>query len=179
MSEQKSIYRRAAAWGIPFGLYLSVAAVAFIYGDHLPVLNIFVMLMALMAPVLVYRYQRQTLREEDGLTSHAALWMMGILIYMFGALVASLVAYALIVFVRPDFMYEHLEHFLSVYESTPATASTEMAQTMRDMLDKGLVPQSIDMVLSMFWFVSFFGSVLSAFTAWLARRMFVRNTFKN
>ena len=171
MTEHKrSIYQCASQWGLPFGLYLSCAAVASIFADYFLPLNILFLLMALALPLPTYYFQRRKFIEDDGFTEYAALWMMGILLYILGMVIASFVAYLILHFCRPDFLYVQAQSVIKAYSQMPEMKDSEMLSILQKMVDDKLMPSIIDMVFSMFWFVSFSGSLISAMTALVAQR---------
>ena len=170
MEHKRSIYQCASQWGVPFGLYLSCAAVASIFADYFLPLNILFYLMVLAIPPLTYYFQRRKYIEDEGFTEYAALWMLGILLFIFGMVIASFVAYLVLHYARPDFLYVQAEGAIKAYSQIPEMKDSEMLKILQQMVDDKLMPTIIDMVISMFWFVSFSGSIISAITALIAQR---------
>lgn len=167
----KGIFQRAAEWGIPFGLYLTVAAVCFIYADQVDILGFVFMLFTLATPVVIYRYQRRKFLEDNGFTQYAALWMMGCVITLLGALVASLLVYLLLYFARPAFCYEWAQHAIEAYQAVPEMKSSDsIVETLQLAVEQKMLPQLKDVVLTMFWFTAAGGCVTSALTALIAQR---------
>ena len=167
---KRSIYQCAGNWGVPFGLYLSCAALSSIFADWLAPLSLVFILLVLGAPVLTYAFQRRKFIEDDGFTEYAGLWMLGIMLYILGTIISSLVAYLVLTYVRPDFMIEQTQRFIDIYGQQPEMRDSEFISTLQLMVDRGLTPKPIEMVFSVFWFVTFGGSVVSAITALFARR---------
>lgn len=174
MEPKKTIFQRAAEWGIPFGLYLACAAVASIFTDWFPPLSIIFWLMVLAIPVVVYYFQRRKFKEDDGFTEFSALWMMGILLFILGGIIASFIAYLVFQYGRPEFLYDMGRIILETNQKTPGIVDQTTADVIKDLVDKRLMPTPIDMVFSMFWFLTFGGSLVSALTAIIARSTPVR-----
>lgn len=172
--EKKSIYQHAGEWGVPLGLYMAGAAAASIYADVLPFLSILFFFMVLAIPFLVYRYQRYKFIEDDGFTDYAALWMMGILLYIFGTTLASFFAYLILQYARPDFMYVQGQTVIETYSKIPEMRDSEALHVIKRMVDERLMPSPIEMVFNAFWFITSMGSLLSAITAGIARRQIKR-----
>jgi len=166
----KSIYQRAGEWGVPFGLYLACAAVASIFADMFPPLSYVFLIMFLGTPVLVYAFQRRKFIEDDGFTEHAALWMLGIMLFMLGTVLASFVIYLVLQYVRPGYIYEQAQAAIAAYSQIPQTQDSEMLRVLQRMVNERLLPSPIELVFNAFWFVAFGGSVVSAITAIVARR---------
>lgn len=169
MENKKSIFQRAAEWGIPFGLYLACAAMTYIFSDYFLPLSMLFLVMCLFTPVIVYYFQRRKFIEDDGFSEYAATWMLGIMLYLLGTLVASLIVYLVLQYVRPTFMYEQAQVIINASKDNPDMKDSEMLNIIKLMVDKKLMPSPIEIVMNMYWLVTFMGSFTSAFTAWPAR----------
>ena len=170
MEKKKNIFQRAGEWGIPFGLYLGCAGTASIYADVFPPLAFVFLVMLLGIPVVVYGLQRYKFIEDDGFTEYSGLWMLGILLFICGTIISSLVIALVLQYGRPDFMYVQAERTIEMMRDMPKEQYGEMMHVLQRMIDEQLMPSAIDTVMSMFWFITFGGSVLSAITALIARR---------
>lgn len=166
----KSIYQRAGEWGVPFGLYLACAAVASIFADLFPPLSFLFLIMLMGTPVLVYAFQRRKFIEDDGFAEHAALWMLGIMLFILGTVLASFIVYLVLQYVRPNYMYEQAQAAIEAYSKIPQARDSEMFIVLQRMVEKGMLPTPIELVFNAFWFIAFGGSVVSAITAIFARR---------
>ena len=118
-TEKKSIYQRAGEWGVPFGLYLSCAAVASIFADRFPPLSYVFLIMLVCTPLVVYRFQRHKFIEDGGFAEHSSLWMLGIMLFMLGSVISSLVVYLVLQYLRPGFLYEQAQAVIEVYSKLP------------------------------------------------------------
>ena len=119
MDNKKSIFQRAAEWGIPFGLYLTCTAMTSIFADWFAPLGLIFFLLVLAAPVVVYYFQRRKFIEDDGFTEFAAIWMLGILLYILGCIISSFFAYLVLQYGRPNFMYEQAQAVIKSYNEIP------------------------------------------------------------
>lgn len=174
--EKKSIYQHAGEWGVPLGLYMGGAAAASIYADVFPVLSMLFLFMVPVIPFIVCHYQRRKFIEDDGFTEYSAVWMLGILLYIFGATLASFIAYLILQYARPDFMYVQAQTVIEQWSKMPEMQNNEMLRVIKRMVDERLMPSPIEMVFNFFWFITSAGSLLSAFTAWIARRKINRRS---
>ena len=170
MGERINPYRRPAENGIPFGAYMSAMAVGSVFADRMPLLALAVLVMMVATPVVVYRFQRRYFIDEQGFTEYAALWMMGIMMFIFGALIAALVTYFTVKLARPDFIYDQAIQVINTYSQMPEFKDSEMVTVLQKMVDEGLLPTPIETVFNMFWVVTFGGAILSAITALVAQR---------
>ena len=181
MTEQKkSIYQRAGEWGVPFGLYLACAAITSVFADWFPPLSFIFFILLIGTPFVVYYFQRRKFIEDDGFSDHAALWMLGIMLFILGAVLSSFIVYLVLQYFRPDFMYEQAQTVIDTYSKIPEMADSEMLRVLQQAMNKRLLPTPIETVFNAFWFVTFGGSLVSAITAIFARRSLKRgNRSKN
>lgn len=170
MENKKSIYQRAGEWGVPFGLYLTCAAVASIFADWFTPLSLLFILLVLAAPFVVYYFQRRKFIEDDGFTEYAALWMLGILLFILGTVLASFFVFLILQFGRPNFMYEQAQQVIEAYSKMPEMQNSDLLKVLKRMVNENLLPSPIEMVFNAFWFITFCGSITSAITALLANR---------
>ena len=154
------------------GLYMTVMSLCTLFYDKVPLLSVMFLVMLIGGPVLIYRFQRRYFVEEDGMTEYSALWMQGILMVIYGALIAGAVTLVVLQWVRPTLLYDQAQQVLDTYSAMPE-AKAQMAMfldVLQKMVDENLMPKPIDVVFSMFWMVAFTGSVTSAITAAFASR---------
>ena len=174
MENKKTIFQRAAEWGIPFGLYLACAAMTYIFSDYFSPLLLLFMVMCTCLPVVVYFFQRRKFIEDDGFSEHATLWMLGIMLFILGSVLSGFIVYLVLQHFRPNFMYEQAQAVIDAYSKIPEMADNEMLRVLQQAVNKRLLPSPIETVFNAFWFVTFGGSVLSAITAIFARRSLKR-----
>lgn len=169
-SSKKSIYQHAGEWGVPFGLYMTCTAVASIFADWFAPLQLVFLVLLLGMPVVTYYFQRRKFIEDDGFTEYAALWMLGILLYILGTVLCSFIVFLVLQYVRPNFIYEQAQAALEVYNSMPQMQDRAILDVLQRAIDERALPSPIEMVMSIFWFVTFGGSLVSALTALIAQR---------
>ena len=174
MENKKSIFQRAAEWGLPFGIYLACAAVASIFADWFAPLRLIFLVLLLGTPLVVYYFQRRKFIEDDGFTEYAALWMLGIMLFIFGSIIASVIIYFVLQYGRPEYMYEQAQEFIKTYGEMPEMKDSDLLLVIKRMYNERLMPSPIEMVFNAFWFVTFSGSITSAITALVARRRLMR-----
>ena len=167
---KKNIFQRAGEWGIPFGLYMACTGVASIFVDWFTPLSVVFFVLLLGTPFVVYYFQRRKFIEDDGFTEYAALWMLGILLFILGAVIAGLIIFLVLQYGRPDYMYDQAQAIIKTYSDLPQFKDSEMLRVIKRMVDEKLLPTPIEAVFNSFWFISFGGSLLSAVTAFIAQR---------
>lgn len=175
MKEQRpTIYQKASVWGVPFGLYLTCAGVSSVFADWFPPLGFVFMLLLVASPLVVYYFQRRYFIDENGFAEYAALWMLGIMLYIFGTVLASFIMFLVIQFGRPDFAYDQVQHAINAYSKIPELRDSELVRVMKNAVERQALPTPIETVFNAFWFVTFWGCITSAITAILARRSIKR-----
>ena len=174
MEHKKNIYQRASEWGMPFGLYMSCAAVASIFADWFAPLSLIFFILVLGTPFVVYYFQRRKFIEDDGFTEYAALWMLGILLFILGSIIAGVIVFFVLQYGRPDFMYDQARQVIKAYSEMPQMKDSDMLRVLQRMVDERLMPTPIETVFNAFWFTTFGGSVTSAITALFAQRRIKR-----
>lgn len=172
--EQKSIYQRAGEWGVPFGLYLACAAITSVFADWFAPLSFLFLILFFGTPFVVYYFQRRKFIEDDGFSEHAALWMLGIMLFILGSVLSGFIVYLVLKYFRPNFMYEQAQMVIDNYSKMPEMADNEMLRVLQQAVNKRMLPSPIETVFNAFWFVTFGGSLVSAITAIFARRSLKR-----
>lgn len=167
MEERTTFFRTAAAWGLPFGFYLSGMSVAWIYADRVPSLSIVALAMLLLLPVVVYWLMRRYDGRQPDPSTFSGLWMLGMLLFICASLVTALVTYCVFRFLRPGFFYEQAQFVVSTYSQSADSEAREAAVTLQRIVDGNLLPRVIELVFFVFCIVSFLGSMLSACLAWM------------
>ncbi len=170
MEPKRSIFQCAGQWGLPFGLYLSCAAVASIYADWFAPLQLVFLILLLGTPVVAYAFQRRKFIEDNGFTEYAGLWMLGIMLFILGTIISSLVVYLVLQYLRPNYIYEQTQMAIDTYKQLPQMRDSEMLEILQKMVDRRLLPTPIETVFNAFWFITFGGCLVSAVTALVARR---------
>lgn len=172
MEERKSVYKQAAEYGIPLGLYMSTISLMTLYTDLMPLFSVVAMVLLFAGPVVIYRFQRRYFVEQGGMAEYAALWMLGIMMVIFGAIITGAVTYVVLQYVRPNYIYDQAQATLDAYNALPElrAQASQVLDVLQTMLEQKALPSAIELVFNMFWFVTFSGSVLSAITAAFASR---------
>ena len=169
MERRKNIFARGADYGALLGIWLAVMALAWIYADMAAPLALLGLFMMVATPVVIFKFQRREFLLAEGKAPFADIWMLGILMIICASLITAVATYVVFKWMRPEFIYTQASLAAQIYESTPELGLTEMATVLRTAIEQGALPSPIQVVMSMFWFTTFTGSVLSAFTAALAR----------
>lgn len=169
-SGQQNLYRHAGELGLPLGGYLFAIALCFIFSPKVEFLNMLSLVLMALFPYLVYRCQRRYCVLADGKTEFAELWMLGIVTIMCGALLSALATWCVVTWIEPNFMHEMIDKAVESYSTAGIPEDNEMLKMLKQMQERNFSPSAIDFTMSMFWATTFTGSLLSAFTAFLAKK---------
>ena len=133
-------------------------------------------LLMVCAPLVVYYFQRRYFIEENGFVEYAAMWMLGIMLYMFGTVLASFIMFLIIQYIRPDFVYDQANMVIKSYSEIPEMRDSELVHVLKRAVEERRLPSPIETVFNAFWFVTFGGCITSAITAIFARRTINKRT---
>jgi hypothetical protein len=144
--------------------------VASIYADWFAPLQLVFLILLLGTPVVAYAFQRRKFIEDNGFTEYAGLWMLGIMLFILGTIISSLVVYLVLQYLRPNYIYEQTQMAIDTYKQLPQMRDSEILEILQKMVDRRLLPTPIETVFNAFWFITFGGCLVSAVTALVARR---------
>ncbi len=171
METQKNVFIKSAELGVPFGCMLIVASVSMLFGDRVPLLSVLALIVAVIAPFVLYYYQRKRYVQSNGFATFSELWTLGIFTTIGGALICGLVTYVLIVYLRPDYVYEQAQFVVDNYKQLPGGRADEFVDIMKKAIKNNLLPTPFDYCVQMFWLTSSLGCVGGAITALIASKI--------
>lgn len=162
---EKSVFKRGAEKGVLMGCWLTIIALMTVYTDLVPILSVLALTMIVITPVFVYKIQRRDYVTLGGAPQHAEEWMLGILLFLFGLLISSLVMYCVLTWLRPDYIQSQAKLLIDTLTTTPELFDDSVREVLVKAVDEDVLPTPIDVVYNMFWFVGFIGAIMSALTA--------------
>lgn len=171
METQKNVFIKSAELGVPFGCLLIVASVSTIFGDRVPLLAVLAFIVTLVAPIVLYIYQRKRYVQSNGFATFSELWTLGIFTTIGGALICGLVTYGLITYLRPDFVYEQAQYVVQAYKDLPGSDVKKFVDVLEKAIKNNLLPTPFDYCVQMFWLTSSLGCVGGAITALIANKI--------
>lgn len=164
-----SPYRRGAAQGMYFGIYLSLLFLASVYSITYPVMGLAMMLLLIGVPFYIYKCLRASFVADRGTTQLSSLWMQGIMVFLCGALIQGVVAIVYLKWIEPAFIITQLHTVIDFYRGIDSPEAQEMARVLQNMIDINLVPTAASMVMEMICFSVFTGSLLSVILSIIVR----------
>lgn len=175
----KSVYRQGAEYGAWFGVYLTVMALAIMYGFTHTILMLVAMAMMVAVPAVVYPMLRRYRSQMRGYAPFASLWMLGLMIFICGSLICGAVTYVWIQYVMPTFIYDQVMAAIDVYKAVPGDSAAEMVRIMETIVERHALPSAMEVVVQMVMLTTFLGSLVSMVLAFILgmRRIPPRNDF--
>ena len=175
----KSVYRQGAEYGAWFGVYLTVMALAIMYGFTHTILMLAAMAMMVAVPAVVYPMLRRYRSQMRGYAPFASLWMLGLMIFICGSLICGAVTYVWMQYVMPTFIYDQVLAAIDVYKAVPGESAAEMARIMETIVERHALPSAMEVVVQMVMLTTFLGSLVSMVLAFILgmRRIPPRNDF--
>lgn len=165
----QSPLHNGARHGFALGGCLTCMFLLSVFGSGIPLASLLFVVLAVMVPVMVYRWLRATYVSDRGFTTLSGLWMQGITMFAGGALISTTVAIGYFKWVNPHYVSDVVTQMISLYQTSSMTGAQDIAKTLQTMLDAGVLPSAQDVALEMFWLTMFGGSMLSLVASLLAR----------
>ena len=163
------VYREGANKGVIVGVYLSVIFLCAVLSDYVPLLSLVAILLMLGVPFFIYRIMNFIYKKYQRVADFSSLWMLGISLFLGGSLICSLVTYATLAYVLPDYIYNQAEKALELYQQMPQIKDSELTKYIKTAIENGLLPTPIEFAIEMLCLTSFAGSMLSLLLAAIIR----------
>lgn len=175
----KSVYRYGAEYGVWFGIYLTLMALAIIYGFSQYTLLLVAMAMFVATPAVIYPMMRRYRTHMHGFAPFASLWMLGLMIFLFGSLICGTVTYVWMQYVMPTFIYDQVVAAIEIYKTVPGDSAAEMVSIMETIIEHHALPSAMEVVVQMVMLTTFLGSLVSMALAFILgmRRIPPKNRF--
>ena len=165
--QEKSVYRYGAEYGVGFGIYLSLMALAIMHGFDTPFLLLIAVAMIAATPAIIYPMLRRYRTIMHGFAPFASLWLLGIMIFLFGSLICGTVTYIWLQYVVPTFIYDQVMTAIELYKTLPGDQAAEVVKIMEAVVEQHALPSPIEVVVQMIMLTTFLGSLLSMLLALL------------
>ncbi len=157
----QSPYRRGAEDGLIFGIYLTVLFYATVLSQQFSLLGFPALIMMAGVPVVIFIMMKRYAARLGAASSFSMLWMQGLVIFACGSTIACAMLFIYLRWINPDFFTSQLQFLADM----KIDKSTEFLRQSKDMaqqiLDSGMVPRAIDMVVEFILLGIVSGSLLS------------------
>lgn len=127
-------------------------------------------LLAMLAvPVLAYMRLARSYRNDRAAMTFTALWLQGICMFFFGALIMAAVAFVMMRWAVPGFVVHQIDVIISVYGAINDPAAASMVSTFEKLKSSGALPSPLDVALELLYMAVFSGSIVSVIFALIIR----------
>lgn len=167
--ELKSPYRQGAEDGFLFGAYLAVLMFCSIFALHLPLLGLVADVMMLGVPFVVYKFMRRYFRAEKGRPTVSALWMLGIIMFCCGSVLAFALVLIYLQWVDPSYIDTSVNNSITVLRAAGSPDMLSLADDMETVMKQGNPLTPVSMCFTLIWASIFTGSLLSLIVAAIVR----------
>lgn len=175
----KSIYRQAANFGLPLGIYLSIMAGCFFFSLDSAVASFMLLPLLIAFPFILAMRTIALARANPQYRKVAPLWVYGIYSTIFATLICSLFSALYMVLINPGFMHDYITRSVELLQASPlASEYTSEIELMKKMSESDRIPSPMQLVTSMGWAICFGGSMISLPIAWIASKI-TRNPGRN
>ena len=118
-----------------FGALLSAVSLAFIYSDKAALLSLLALLLLFAMPGVLYVLQRRYFRRTGCIADFSKLWMLGLMISLFGSLICGIVTYAWLQLVEPTFIFDQAQAAVDAYKAVPELRDSDIAVALQRAID--------------------------------------------
>lgn len=153
------IVHNGAHGGLILGLVFLVLFYSSVYGVGNSLLSIVGIAAFFSVPFIAFRIMKHSYAAGGCKMQFAGVWLEGILMFLFGALILSVGAYVFFRWLDPDYIMRMLRMYVELSEQNGV--SDGLTQAAQQILAINYTPKPIDMIMSIIWTVGFSGSILS------------------
>lgn len=164
-----SVYARGAQDGVLMGAVLCGIFASWALSLRVAAASLAFPLLCLAVPVLAWWLLRRGYRADLGLSTFSALWMHGICIFFFGTLLMAAISIVWLQWLEPGLISRSLNSAADVYAQLGTPEATRLAEDVRRIIERGMVPRPVDVALALLWTGVFSGSILSIVLAAIIR----------
>lgn len=168
------IVHNGARGGLILGLVFLVLFYASVYGINNFLLSLVGIAAFFAVPLIAFRIMRYSYAAGGCRMQFAGVWLEGILMFLFGAMILSVGAYVFFRWIDPDYIMRMLRIYVDMSEKNGV--SDGLTDAARQILEINYMPKPIDMIMSIIWAVGFSGSILSLILTPIVR---MRSWYKN
>ena len=155
----RSVYSLGAADGLWTGLAMGICVMCMILSSSTPFLSLIGLALFIYVPFMVWRFLRRGWVLGRVPATFSAVWLHGICIFLFGAIIMALIMYISLRFLSPGWIENQMALAVQQLAADPATA--EQARILSRVIDSGQLPSPIYTSVSSIWLVAFTGSIWS------------------
>lgn len=156
-----SPYRRGADFGFIFGLYLTLMFFSPLLAPYFPLLGLLPLLMMAGVPVVIFLFIRKYDRELQECATFPMMWMLGVVIFVCGILIAGALLVIYMKWIEPDLIFNQISTLAENGGKYPGTFMAEAGHIAQEMIDANFIPSATAVVSELIMAAIVSGSLLS------------------
>lgn len=153
--------RRGADNGLRLGLYLTVLYGCMVGSARWPGLSLLFLALAVGVPFFAYMLLRGDYRHADGLHNMAAVWLNGLVMFVGGALLSSMILYVYLRWIDPGYLPGQWDLLVEGLREAPDAEVRAFSEQCRRAAENGFSISPIIFAMSLVWMCAFGGTVTS------------------
>lgn len=119
------------------------------------------LLMMVGVPVVIFFFIRRYDRQLQECATFPMMWMLGVVIFVCGMLIAGALMVIYMQWIAPDFVLTQLQGVVELGRQAPGTALAEAADIASQMIEANFIPSPIAIVSELIMAAIVSGSLLS------------------
>lgn len=161
----RPITARAAENGLYISCFICLLLLLLGAGTAVPLLAQLFLIGAIAMPFVVYRILSRNCRRNGSNLSFAEIWAEGIASFFLGSLLPAVMAYCLLRFAFPDFIYNQVQSTIELLSAMNTSEAAVLSDTIARLRDEGALPTPADIAANIISFNIVAGTLLSLFLA--------------
>lgn len=161
----RSVYSLGAVDGFWVGLTMGLFVVCSVLSTRVSFLSLPAMAIFVFTPYLVWRFLHRGWVKGLVPTLFSAVWLHGICIFLFGAILTALILYVTLAYIWPGWI--ELQTSLAVQRLSADPETVNQAVTLNKIMETGNLPSPIYLSVTSIWFIAFTGSLWSMIFAFV------------
>lgn len=147
------LFYESGRQGTRFGILFTCMSACLLYSPRIGALSLLLVILGSLAMLYLPFALAKVARVNQAYSGFAALWMSGIVMYICGALICSLLTLIFLLFLEPGYLDGYVRNLIEQIMAQPNAPKPDL----KDLV----IPTPMEFVSSMFWATGFFGSLLS------------------
>lgn len=160
-----SPYRQGADDGLRFGAYLSVLFFSSIFAPRIPGFGLLSLILAIGVPVVIAWYLGKYNRNCNFRATFSMMWTQGVIIFVCGCLISGVLLFIYMKWMNPHFIITQWQHLVDIGAQSASPDLNNMGQVASKMIEAGMLPSAIEVVVEIVLMGVASGSILSLIIA--------------
>lgn len=161
----RPVVARAAENGLYISIFICVLLLLLGAGTSQPLFAQLFLVGAVAMPFIAYRIMSRNCKQSGGTMSFIEIWAEGIVSFFLGSLIPAVMAYLLLRFAYPGFIYDQVQTTIEVLSAAGNPDMEAFADTIAKIRDAGNLPTPANIAANIISFNIIAGTLLSLLLA--------------